>query len=164
MMRRRNRERFVRDAQGRFHPHLQQHERELLAELPSQAMGLLSDVDPAAKRLYPVAYPDDEMAEKEYRSVTGESLQARHRLCLDALAETAHDESIDEPKLQQWMGALEVLRLVLGTQLDVSEDMAEIDALDPRAPQFAVYAYLSMLQGEIIDALAATLPPASEMH
>lgn len=162
MMRRRKRERFTRDAQGRFHPHLQEQERELLAELPGQAMGLLSGDDPSARRLYPVAYPDDEPAEKEYRSVMGDTLQARHRACLDTLATSVHDEAIDEAQMQQWMGAVEILRLVLGTQLDVSEDMAEIDALDPRAPQFAMYAYLSMLQGEIVDALATALPPAAE--
>ena len=33
-----------------------------------------------------------------------------------------------------------------------------VDAADPRAAQFTVYHYLSMLQGEIVDALAAALP------
>lgn len=160
-MRLRHPKRFIRDRDGRFHPNLEPTEQDLLAELPGQAMGLLTEDEPSARRLYPVAYPDDEQAEKDYRSVMGETLQARHRAVLDTMAETARAESIDEPELMQWMGALEVLRLVLGTQLDVTEDMAEIDALDPRAPQFAVYAYLSMLQGEIIEALAEMLPTPS---
>jgi hypothetical protein len=57
-----------------------------------------------------------------------------------------------------------VLRLVLGTQLDVSEDMTEINADayadDVEAQQYFVYGYLSMLQGEIIDTLAQALPVA----
>ena len=53
-----------------------------------------------------------------------------------------------------------MLRLVLGTQLDVSEDGTMVDDTDPRAAQFTVYHYLSMLQEEIVDALAAALPDA----
>ena len=51
-----------------------------------------------------------------------------------------------------------MLRLLLGTQLDVSEDFTEVDPADPRADQFTVYQYLSMLQNEIVDTLAAALP------
>ena len=59
---------------------------------------------------------------------------------------------------------MEVLRLLLGTQLDVSEDMAELDPLDPldaedpRTDQLTVYQYLSMLQNEIVDALSLHCP------
>ena len=52
-----------------------------------------------------------------------------------------------------------MLRLLLGTQLDVSEDITEVDADDPRADQFTVYQYLSMLQNEIVDALADGAAP-----
>ena len=61
-------------------------------------------------------------------------------------------------QLGQWLGALEVLRLMLGTSLDVSEDVEDIPESDPRSSQVAVYRYLSWLQGEVIDALGAMLP------
>lgn len=157
-----SRRRFDRDSQGRFHPNLDVHEREVLADLPGQVMGLLSGEDPVSARLYPVAYPDDPQAQADYRSVMEKSLQAKHRAALDALATSASDESLDGEQIQLWMGALEILRLILGTELDVSEEMEEIDALDPRASQFAMYAYLSMLQGEIVDALSETLPVVAE--
>ncbi len=48
--------------------------------------------------------------------------------------------------------------MLLGTQLDVSEDFTEIDPGDPRVDQFTVYQYLSMLQNEIVDTLAEALP------
>jgi len=76
------------------------------------------------------------------------------------VVETVDDSSLDETQLHEWLDALEVLRLVLGTQLDVSEGSPQIEANDPRAAQFAVYGYLSMLQGEIVDALAGGLDPA----
>jgi hypothetical protein len=54
------------------------------------------------------------------------------------------------------MGAINDLRLVLGTRLDVSEDM-DLDALaddDPLTPAFALYGYLGWLQEQIVAALA----------
>jgi len=54
---------------------------------------------------------------------------------------------------------VEVLRLVVGTQLEVTEDLVEVPAADPRAPHFAVYGYLSMLQDDIVTALGEDLPP-----
>jgi hypothetical protein len=154
------RRRFTRDRQGRYHPHLQLAERELLESLPRQAQQLLVEDDPAAFRLFPPAYADDPAAEAEYSALMAESLRTRHQEVLDTLASTVGADSIDEEQLQQWMAAVEVLRLVLGTQLDVQEDMRDIDPEDPDAPRYAVYAYLSMLQDEIVDALASTLPDA----
>jgi len=151
------RRRFSRDRSGRFHPHLGRSEQELLEDLPRQARSSLVAEDPAASRLFPVAYPDNDEAEAEYRSLMGEGLLAHHQHALDTLAATAGADSVDEDELQQWMGALEVLRLLLGTQLEVSEDMTEIDPTDPQAQHYAVYGYLSMLQGEIIEVLSGAL-------
>ena len=66
-------------------------------------------------------------------------------------------DRVDENQLHAWSTALNDLRLVLGTRLDVTEDMDEVDPEDPRAPAFALYGYLTWLQGEIIEALAAAL-------
>ena len=154
------RRRFTRDRHGRFHPRLSDEERRLLETLPSQALELLASGDPSTRRLFPVAYPDDPHAEREYRSLVGESLLDRHRRALEALAKGAGAQSVDEGELEQWMAALEVLRLVLGTKLDVQEDIDRIDPADPRAPELALYGYLSMLQDEVVGALSRTLPAA----
>ena len=150
--------RFARDRQGRFHPRLSAQERAVLGSLPAQVLELLATEDPATRRLFPVAYPDDPAAEQEYRALVGEALADRHRQALDTLAELADAETLTEGELEQWMGALEVLRLVLGTKLDVTEDMADIDTHDPRAPGLTLYGYLSMLQEEIVAALSGLLP------
>ncbi|HLI75174.1 MAG TPA: DUF2017 family protein [Acidimicrobiales bacterium] len=156
------RRRFVRDRDGRIRPGLDRTGRQLLQSLPRQAQGLLEHDDPSAARVFPVAYPDDERAEAEYRETIGSQLLQRHQRALDTLAATVDSPTVDEDELRQWLGALEILRLVLGTQLDVSEDMTEVSPFDPQAQQLAVYQYLSILQGEIVDTLAESLPVVEE--
>jgi len=152
------RRRFTRDRRGRFRTGLSTPERELLRALPHQAQGLLEARDTNAARVFPVAYPQDAKAESEYREMMGTHLLQRHQHALDTLASTVDEPSLDEDEIHQWLDALEVLRLVLGTQLDVSEDVIVLEESDPLAPQVAVYRYLSMLQGEIVDSLAQSLP------
>jgi hypothetical protein len=156
------RRRFVRDHEGRVRPGLDRAGRELLRALPRQAQTLLEHDDASAARLFPVAYPGNESSEAEYREMMGSQLLQRHQQALDTLASTVDAPSVDDDELHQWLGALEVLRLVLGTQLDVSEDMTDIDPTDPEAQQFAVYQYLSILQSEIVDTLADALPEVDD--
>jgi hypothetical protein len=152
------RRRFRRDRHGRFRNGLGGDERELLKALPLQARGLLEARDPSAARVFPVAYPQETKAESDYRQMMGAHLLHRHRDALDTLTATVDEPSLDEEEIHQWLDALEVLRLVLGTQLDVTENEIIVEESDPHAPQVAVYRYLSMLQGEIVDSLAETLP------
>jgi len=152
------RRRFARDRHGRIRPGLEAPERELLRMLPEQARELVAHDDHSAQRLFPVAYPDDEAAQTDYREMMGTQLLEHHQQALDILLATVDAATIDTDELHGWLGAVEVLRLLLGTQLDVSEDMTEVDPADPRADQLTVYQYLSMLQNEIVDTLAAALP------
>ena len=139
-------------------PGLVAPERDLLRMLPAQARGLLGPHEPAARRLFPVAYADDAAAQAEYRDMAGDHLLEHHRHTLEVLERTVDAPWLDDDDLRAWLGALEVLRLVLGTDLDVTEDAEELDPADPRADRYAVYQYLSMLQGEVVDALVAALP------
>ena len=90
----------------------------------------------------------------------GTHLLHHHRLALETLEATADAQSLEEEQIHQWLDALEVLRLVLGTQLDVTEDTIPMEESGPLAPQAAAYRYLSMLQEEIVDSLAQALPRA----
>jgi hypothetical protein len=152
------RRRFKRDRHGRFHTGLGANEREFLKALPLQARGLLEARDPSTARVFPVAYPQETEAESDYREMMGTHLLHRHQDALDTLTLTVDAPSLDEEEIHHWLDALEVLRLVLGTQLDVTEDQILVEESDPHAPQVAAYHYLSMLQGEIVDSLAETLP------
>ena len=150
--------RFARDRHGRIRPGLEDPERDLLRALPHQALELVDHEEPIARRLFPVAYPGDAAAQSDYHDLMGSQLLEHHRQALETLAATVDAVTVSEDDLQVWLGALEVLRLVLGVQLDVSEDMAEVAPDDPRVDQFTVYQYLSMLQDEVVGTLARSLP------
>ena len=90
--------------------------------------------------------------------VRGSLLEGR-LAALDTLDATVHDhKTLTEEELGCWMGAINDLRLVLGTRLDVSEDDIEIDPDSPDAPARFVYHYLGWLLEEIVAAMAAGLP------
>jgi Domain of unknown function (DUF2017) len=152
------RRRFSRDRHGRIRPGLEEPEKALLRMLPEQARALVDHDDPTAKRLFPVAYTDDEVAQADYKEMMGGSLLEHHQHALDTLVSTIDATTIDADELNGWLGAVEVLRLLLGTQLDVGEDFTEVAPDDPQVDQFTVYQYLSMLQNEIVESLAAALP------
>jgi hypothetical protein len=55
--------------------------------------------------------------------------------------------------VQAWLGVLNDTRLVLGTRLGITEDERPLDPDDPDARAYAIYYWLSHLQGELIDML-----------
>jgi len=124
--------------------------------LVAQATAIEAGADPAVDRLFPVAYPDDEERQTEFRLLAHDQLLESHLGALAVLEETAGADRLDEEQLQAWMRALNHVRLVLGTRLDVTEEGDERprSPRDPRAGAFAVYDYLTYLQGEIIEALS----------
>jgi hypothetical protein len=129
-------------------------ERELLRHLAPQLQELLNRPDePALRRLFPPAYHQEAHAEHqdEYRRLMQEDLVAHHRDALDTLATTAEANELSEEQLWTWLRALNSLRLVLGTLLDVSEDDDPNDATSPEQLQ---YLLLGFLQESAIDALS----------
>jgi hypothetical protein len=143
---------------GTYRIRLRREERELLAGLPAQLDDAIDGRDPSLRRLFPPGYEDGE-EEAEYRHLVGAGLLEEKRAALRALADTAHAERLDEAGLAAWLGGLESLRLVLGTELDVTEETyAEgIDPQDADAPRLALYHWLSWLQEEVVQALASGL-------
>ena len=147
---------------GELALHLGTEEREVLRSLPGQLRELL-DVAPesdAVRRLRPPAYSDDAELEQEYRRLMADDLQARQLAALAVLEETVDSDRLTEEQAQGWLAGLNSLRLVLGTQLDVREDMDDLSLRpdDPRRPGFALYGYLSWLLGELVEALSEGLP------
>jgi hypothetical protein len=158
------RKRVKRARNGTFELRLPADERELLRSLLPQMRAVLTQEggpDEAVERLFPVAYPTDEDRQTEYRLLVHDELLESHLGALKVLEETAGADRLDADQLSAWMRAVNEVRLVLGTRLGVTEDGDErlLDPRDPRAPSFAVYDYLTYLQGEIIDALSAAHDP-----
>ena len=151
-----------RTRRGDFEVRLSEAERQLLASLVAQLRSALDDdtaaggaKDPTLKRLFPTAYPDDEGRDLEYRSMVHDDLVAGHRAALDTLESTLSATRLDEEGLLAWMGAVNDLRLVLGTRLDVSEETELIpDPDDPDGPALAVYGYLGFLLESMVEAIA----------
>ncbi len=136
---------------------LSQEERALLSGLTAELRALLEGTpdDTSLRRLFPPAY-DDEADERSYRELTGGSLLDGRREALELLARTADSERLSAEEADAWLRALNDLRLVLGTRLDVQEDTfaTEPDFSDPRGQALAVYGYLSWLQEQLVDALS----------
>ena len=151
-----------RTRKGDFEVRLSGAERRLLASLvPQLRAALQADSeaggarDPTLRRLFPAAYPDDERRDLEYRSMVHDDLLARRHAALDALESTLDATRLDEEGLLAWMGAVNDLRLVLGTRLDVSEESELVpDPGDPDAPALAVYGYLGYLLESMLSALS----------
>jgi Domain of unknown function (DUF2017) len=154
--------RIRRTRSGRFELRLPAGERDLLRTLPSQLRGLLRSDDPALERLFPPAYADDPGMEEEYRGLVREDLLTAKETSLDVMAATIDATRLDEEQVLAWLGAINDLRLVLGTRLDVTEDLYDtgFPEDDPRSVPFAIYAYLGWLEEQVVHALAADLDPA----
>jgi Domain of unknown function (DUF2017) len=145
-----------RTRDGDFRLRLSDAERDLLRRLSAELLGLLADDpdDPTLRRLRPSAYEDDEEAESEYRRLVQAEREEGRRETLRVLAETASCKKLSAEELDAWLRALTDLRLALGTRLDVTEDTyaQDIDPRDPAAYELSVFAYLSWLQEQAVEA------------
>jgi hypothetical protein len=152
--------RIRRRPDGGFDLDLPRNEREILRTLPEVLRDAVTGEDPAAERLFPPALPEDPLREEEYRRLTREGLVAKRLSAIEVVEATLDAERLDEEQLSAWLGALNDLRLVLGSRLEVTEESYErdLDPDDPRAPAMALYHYLSWLVAQAVDALAAGLP------
>ena len=150
---------------------------ELFAEGPSEP-----PADPVLKRLFPDAYsdpegtPGPEEAEEqkayssEFRRYTENDLRAGKRdsalaviRSLDALSPAGEGGAVlklSVPESQQWLGALNDLRLAIGSRLEIADEddtdlLYRLPDEDPRKPMVMAYLWLGGLQ----ETLVATLMP-----
>ncbi len=135
-------------------------ERDLLEHLVPQLRDLLVDVSPtgnvddAVKRLFPAAHADDPDLDTEYQQSSRDRLLASRLDRLDVIEATVRSEELTFEQHESWVTAVNDVRLVLGTRLDVSEedDPPNLDPEDPEAAAHAMYHYLGFLLGELLDA------------
>ncbi|MFF8278202.1 DUF2017 domain-containing protein [Streptomyces lateritius] len=145
----------------------------LFAEGPSEAPS-----DPALKRLFPDAYGDEDeelrAAAADFRRFTENDLRARKRG--DALAVIRSLDSLDSldtlsspgeggvvlkltaDESRAWLGALNDLRLTIGTRLEVTDEdeggeLYRLPDSDPRKPMVMAYLWLGALQESLVETL-----------
>lgn len=135
--------------------------------------------DPALARLFPDAYTDPgtdspvkgidaAAASAEFRRYTENDLRARKRddaqaliRTLEALApEGRKRESVHlkPDECRHWLGALNDLRLVIASRLDITVDedfdeLVDLPDSDPRSPLVMTYGWLTTLQDTLIEAM-----------
>ncbi len=144
---------FVPTANGRITVNLADWERQLLGDLPSQLRELIATGDPSLRRLFPVAYLGDQERNDEYQRLMREELVASRLAAAEVLEQNADAKEISTDQLALWMNTANSVRLVIGTQLDVSEGDEELEDDDPRLPAFQVYGWLGYLVEYAVRAL-----------
>jgi hypothetical protein len=152
--------RVRRGARGTFELRIPAEERDLLRALPEQLRELLERADPVEdpvmRRLYPAAYLDDPDATREFDAIVRDDLTAERRRAIATMAKTIDAASLSEDELSAWLAIINDVRLVLGVRLRVSEESEPEDfAEGDDAAAYAVYDYLTFLEGEVVDALSS---------
>ena len=148
--------RIERTPAGEIRLRFADEERDMLREVAGELETLLVEDpdDPSLRRLFPPAHEDEEL-EREYRELTHGQLVGGRERALATMRQTAGRELLTAEEADAWLRALNDARLVLGTRLDLPEDVDwdEVDATDARAPELALYAYLSWIQEQLVEAL-----------
>ena len=118
--------------------------------------------DPALARLLPDAYRDDPKAAAEFRRYTELGLRgvkaAAARTVLETLPPGGGRIRLTEQESQDWLRALNDVRLALSVRLGVTdefdEEAAQIGPTDPRYAYVWVYQWLAYLQETLVEALS----------
>jgi hypothetical protein len=146
---------------GHAHINLEGVEASLLETLFDDLDGALSglpDDDPVRQRLFPAAYPSDDRAAAEFRSLTEQSLredkEQRLGACRADLPAGGGTIDLDDESARRWLTVVNDLRLAIGTRLNITEeDEPAIDPSDPDAQVRAIYQWLTMLQDALVHAI-----------
>ncbi|GFE16661.1 hypothetical protein Sgleb_47080 [Streptomyces glebosus] len=131
--------------------------------------------DPVLARFFPDAYggpdlvPDDDVraASAEFRRYTENDLRSRKRAdalalirALDTLAPEGGSAELrlKPAECRQWLGALNDLRLAIGTRLEVTDEegggeLLRLPDSDPRKPMVMAYLWLGGLQETLVESL-----------
>jgi len=153
------RKRFARTSDAEFAIRISDEERDLLDHLVPQLRELLmstaptGNVDPMTRRLFPTAYNQDANDDDAYQELMRDRLLVSRLESLEILETTSRATTLSIEELDAWANAINQLRLVLGTRLDVGEDdeITDMDPEDPKSAPLATYHYLGHLLCEILD-------------
>lgn len=150
---------FVRSEHG-FVLTLGGEERDLLVRLLNELTQLLvgSADEPVLRRMFPPAYhrANDAEADAEYQRLMREDLVASRLTAINTVTAAINKRAIlDEESMLAFLQAINGLRLVLGTMLDVREDeeLEEIADDDPMVGEHHLYSFLSYLLDAAVRAL-----------
>lgn len=144
---------------------LSDDERRVLKAFAEQLIGLSSE-QAVARRLFPPAFLDDPLREAEFQEMTREPLEHAKRAALSRFIDSLTREplTLDEEDASAWLGVFNDARLVLGTALDITDEMEHRpkEPHEPGAAEHNLYLYLSGLLEELVAVLSAKEFPENE--
>jgi hypothetical protein len=139
-------------------------ERQLLTRLLTEFTQLLVGEadDPRLVRIFPPAYhlAVDRQADAEYQRLMREELVATRLSGISAVTDALQaSDPIDDETMTAFVQAINGLRLVLGTMLDVTEDTDpdDVDDDDPFVGEHHLYGFLSWLLDWAVQAMSEPL-------
>ena len=143
-----------------------------IAALPAELRKLLESPDfsdAVVRRLFPQAHRDDPEAEAEYVQLLRDDLLRRKLETIDIFERTLRvrrgkkllggvalvEVDLAEEDLSAWLGVHHDLRLLIGTRLDITEEVWEkgVNPKDPHARELEMLHRLAFLEEVIIEAL-----------
>ena len=132
--------------------------RARLADLVGRLDELLETDGDVVRRVFPTAYPDDPEREAGYQALVRSELIDRHRASAELIAASIDRDRLTEDELTSWMTAINALRLVFGTALDVRDDEPfRVDMDSDEGPAQMAYQVLSELIDDIVQAMRSRL-------
>ena len=150
----------IERVRGGFAFNIGEDERQLVSRLLTELSQLLmgESGDPRLVRIFPPAYhlADDAEADAEYQRLMREDLVASRLSGITTVTEALQAPGpVGEEAMIAFVQAINGLRLVLGTMLDVDEDHDpdDIDDTDPLVGEHHLYNFLSWLLDWAVRAL-----------
>lgn len=140
-------------------------EADLLRDLPGRLRGLLENPDfsdRCVQRLFPTTYSDPEK-EAEHRRLLGDYLIQSKLRCVEAFELSLKSSTLRRRRVELritagdfelWLGFVNDMRLLLGTELDIHDDNWSLtfDVAHPRVQDLALLHYLSWLEESLLHA------------
>ena len=118
-----------------------------------------SPTDPVVARLLPDAHRDDPDIAAEFRRYTELDLRrekvARVHRALTLLTGTEEPVVVDVDAIEDWLRALNDVRLALGTRLGIRDDLSGAQVSEDGVPARQVYEWLGWLQDSLLEVLHA---------
>ncbi len=147
-----------------FRINLQAEERDLIQRLMAELRSLLTGAtdDDRLRRIFPTAYhqESDREMDQEYQRLMREDLVASRLMGIDLVDECLdsagrNSAQLSEGEMMAFVQALNGVRLVLGTMLDVDEehDLDEVAPDHPLVGEYHLYAFLSWVLDWSVRAL-----------
>ena len=137
---------------------------EVIAGLNWSTDPVTAPSDPALRRLLPDAYPGDAEATEEFRRYTDATLRDGMNADLHAVRQTLVEigekghATLDDEHAHAWLRVLNRVRLVLAVRLGIEnatdhDNLAEIEADDPRAGPFLLFEWVGYLLSDLLGAV-----------